>query len=220
MPTTCFTRSTHEPSLDLSLVPQNPPTTCPPPPACRRHAGCLLVRLPATTPPSLSSFPPADLPAPNFQWSAKQIDVLFAITRYKAELKLQAATTKTHHEEEESLARIAAIRAPISIAISAASTRTVGEDEETSIDEISFIILSVAGRYLGLANAKIAQIYNNCFNKTPISFVTLNIVRIRIEIRISYLSIVKGTSRKLLTSFVILETQSTFGQTPFSITLW
>ena len=156
MPTTRSTRSTHEPSPDLSPAPQSPPPARPPPPARRRRAGRLPVGPPAAAPPPPSGPPPAGLLAPNFQWSAEQIDALFAIARQKAELELQAATAKARHEEEESLARIAAIRAPTSVAAPAAPTRTVGEDEEASIGEISPVILSVAGRYPGLPKAEIA----------------------------------------------------------------
>ena len=73
------------------------------------------------------------------------------------------ATAKARHEEEESLTRIAAIRAPTNVAAPAALTRTVGEDKKTSIGEISPIRLSVSGRYAGLPKAEITQIYKNRF---------------------------------------------------------
>ena len=133
MPTTRSTYSTHEPSPDLSPAPQSPPPACPLPPACRRRAGCLLVGPPAAAPSPPSGLPPAGLLAPNFQWSAEQMDALFAIVHQKAELELQAAIAKARHEKEESLARIAAIRAPTSVARPAAPKRTVGKDEEASI---------------------------------------------------------------------------------------
>ena len=96
---------------------------------------------------------------PNVQWSTEQIDALFAIARQKAELELQAATAKACHNEEENLARIAAIRTPI---VPTGLTRTK-EDEEVLIGEISPIIFFVAGRYLDSPKAEIAQIYENRF---------------------------------------------------------
>lgn len=75
----------------------------------------------------------------------------------------RAVTAKARHVEEESLARIAAIRAPANVPATASPTRTAGEDEETSIGEISPIILSVAGHYPGLPKAEIARIYENRF---------------------------------------------------------
>ncbi len=80
------------------------------------------------------------------------MDALFTIARQKAELELQAATAKARHDEEESLARIAAIRT-LTAPVGLTQTR---EDEEVSIGEISPIILSVAGRYPGLPKAEIA----------------------------------------------------------------
>ena len=91
------------------------------------------------------------------------MDALFVIACQKAELELQVATVNTRHEEEDSLARIAAIRAPTSVVALAAPTWTVGENKEVSIGKISLVILSIAGRYPGLSKAKIAQIYENCF---------------------------------------------------------
>ncbi len=87
------------------------------------------------------------------------MDALFAIARQKAELELQVTTAKTRHDKDESLARIAAIRAPTAPA-GPIQTR---EDEEVSIGEISPIIFSVAGRYPGLPKAEIARIYENRF---------------------------------------------------------
>ena len=144
-------------------MPQSPlPAHLPPLVHCR-PAGRLPVGPPSTASSLLSTPPSAGLPAPNFQWFAKQMDVLFAIACQKAELELQAATVYAHHEEEESLARIAAIRAPTSVVTAAVPTWTVGEDKEASIDEISLVIFSIAGRYSGLPKAEIAQIYENCF---------------------------------------------------------
>lgn len=56
------------------------------------------------------------------------MDALFATARQKAEQELQAVTAKARHAEVESLARIAAIRAPANVAASAGSTRTGAED--------------------------------------------------------------------------------------------
>ena len=83
------------------------------------------------------------------------MDALFAIVRQKAELELQAATPKAHCDKEESLARIAAIRAPFNGVVPAGSTR-VGEDDKASLGKISSIILSIAGRYPGSPKVKIA----------------------------------------------------------------
>lgn len=89
------------------------------------------------------------------------MDALFAITRQKAEQELQAITDKARRDEEESQARIAALRAP---AISpAVSSPTRVEREEDSIGEISLAILSIAGRYPGLPKAEIARIHENRF---------------------------------------------------------
>ena len=159
MPRTRRTRPTVEASPDLSPA---PPSPAPVP------AGLLPVGHPPAGPPPVG--PPAVIPlaAPgmgptlNPQWSAEQMDALFAIARQKAELELQAATAKARHDEEESLARIAAIRAPSNGVAPAGSTRA-GEDDETSLGEISPIILFVAGRYPGLPQAEIARIYENRF---------------------------------------------------------
>ena len=161
------TRLTHDPSPDLSsALPSSAPAR-PPSPARRRPAGC-----PPAGPPPASAPPPAGPPpptsslahsmssTPNVQWSVKQMDALFAIARQKAKLELQAATAKARHNEKESLARIAAICAPTA---PTGLTRT-REDEEVSIDEISPIILSVAGCYPSLLKAEIARIYENRFN--------------------------------------------------------
>lgn len=50
------------------------------------------------------------------------MDTLFTIAQLKAKLELQAATAKACHDEEECLARIAAICAPINVAASASPT--------------------------------------------------------------------------------------------------
>ena len=84
---------------------------------------------------------------------------MFAIAYQKAELELQAATTKARHDKEESLARIAAIHAPTA---STGPIRT-REDEEVLIGEISPIFFFIAGRYSGLPKAKIVKIYKNHF---------------------------------------------------------
>ena len=73
------------------------------------------------------------------------------------------ATAKARHEKEESLARMAAIHAPTSVAVLAAPTWMVGEDKEASIGEISPVIFSAAGRYPGLPMAEIVRIYENYF---------------------------------------------------------
>ncbi|MCJ1349918.1 hypothetical protein MMC31_008161 [Peltigera leucophlebia] len=115
--------------------------------------------MPATT--RANSSAPANPPAPgetspvalgvsstpSLQWSADQMDALFAIARQKAEQELQAVTAGARRDEEENAARIAAIR----------------EEEETSLGEISPIILSVAGRYPGLPKAEIARSHENRF---------------------------------------------------------
>lgn len=101
--------------------------------------------------PSLSPPPATGVSsAPNIQWSAEQMDALFAIARQKPEQELQAVTAKARHDEEESLARIATIRAPSNVAAPADSTMTGGEDEEALLGKISPITLSVSGRCSGL----------------------------------------------------------------------
>ncbi len=84
---------------------------------------------------------------------------MFVIAYQKADLELQAATTKARYNEEESLARIAAICAPM---ISTGLIQ-IREDEKVSIGEISPIIFSVPDCYSGLPKAKITQIYKNRF---------------------------------------------------------
>ena len=131
--------------------------------------------MPATT--RANSAAPANPPAPgetnpvalgvsttpSMQLSAEQMDALFAIARQKAEQELQAVTARARRDEEESVARIAAIRAPANAVVPTGSTRSTGEEEETSLGEISPIILSVAGRYPGLPKAEIARIHENRF---------------------------------------------------------
>ena len=91
------------------------------------------------------------------------MDALFAIARQKAEQELQAVTARAHRGKEESAARIAAICAPANAVTPTGPTRSAGEEEETSLGEISPIILSVAGRYPGLPKAEIARIHENRF---------------------------------------------------------
>lgn len=86
---------------------------------------------------------------------------MFAIAQQKAKLELQAANTKVCHNGKKNLAKIAAICAPANIYTLVSSIQTIVENEKVSINEISTIILSVAGCYLGLPKAKITQIYKN-----------------------------------------------------------
>lgn len=87
------------------------------------------------------------------------MDELFVIERQKAEQDLQAVTARAR-PDEESATRIAAIRAPATAVAPTGPTRSAGEEEETSLGEISQIILS---RYPGLPKAVIATIHENCF---------------------------------------------------------
>lgn len=107
------------------------------------------------------------------QWSAEQMDALFAIARQKAEQELQAVTARARRDEEESAARIAAIRTPANAVTPAGPTRAAGEEEETSLGEISPIILSVAGRYLRLPKAELpGSMKIASSQRTSTSFVT------------------------------------------------
>ena len=87
---------------------------------------------------------------PSIQWSANQMDTLFAIVRQKAEQELQAITARARRDKEKSAARIAATRAPANAVAPTGPTQSAREEEETSLGEISPIILSLAGRYPGL----------------------------------------------------------------------
>lgn len=89
------------------------------------------------------------------------MDALFAIARQKAEQELHALTAKSRHAKKESLARIAAIRAPPNAGVPVGSARISGEDEEVPLGEILPVILSVGGRYPGLPKAEIARIHKN-----------------------------------------------------------
>lgn len=86
------------------------------------------------------------------------MDTLFAIARQKVQLKLQAVTAKTCHNEEESLARITVICTPTNVATQAGLPQTERKDEEGLISEICLIILFISGCYPGLPKAKIIQI--------------------------------------------------------------
>lgn len=56
---------------------------------------------------------------PNMQWSAKQMDALFAIARQKAEQKLQVVTARACRDKKESATRITAICTPANAIASA-----------------------------------------------------------------------------------------------------